>query len=203
MGCATSFFVQTERIAKFIRNHCAHAQLLRQGYLPPWKYARHLMAREVQRRTPKGAAMTISRIVVATDFSEIADHALDYALTFAAMTGANVTIVHAYDVLVYGRPGGMLLPSPEVEAQISRAAREALDATVKRACERCPTANGELREGDARDQVTKVAENLGADLIVVGTHGRRGMKRMLLGSVAESLVRTSSIPVLTVPQAPE
>jgi hypothetical protein len=56
MGCAMSFFVQTERIVKLIRNHCAHAQLLRHGYLPPWKYARDLMAREVQRRTPKGAA---------------------------------------------------------------------------------------------------------------------------------------------------
>jgi nucleotide-binding universal stress UspA family protein len=146
--------------------------------------------------------MTTSRIVVATDFSEIADHALDYALTFAAMTGASVTIVHAYDVPVYGRPDGALLPSPEVAAEISRTAQEALDFTVKRARNRCPTADGELREGEACDQVTKVAENLGADLVVVGTHGRRGMKRMLLGSVAERLVRTSSIPVLTVPQAP-
>jgi nucleotide-binding universal stress UspA family protein len=145
--------------------------------------------------------MTTSRIIVATDFSEIADHALDYALAFAAMSGANVTIVHAYDVPVYGRPDGVLLPSPEVAEQISRAARRALDETVERARKRCPSADGELREGDARDQITNVAEMLGADLIVVGTHGRRGVKRMLLGSVAESLVRTSSIPVLTVPQA--
>jgi nucleotide-binding universal stress UspA family protein len=146
--------------------------------------------------------MKLNRIVVATDFSEIADGALDYALSFAAPSGASITIVHAYGLPVYGFPDGILLPSADVATRISTGAQQALDATVKKACERCATASGELRNGDPREEVEKVAENLGADLIVVGTHGRRGFKRWILGSVAESIVRTSKIPVLVVPGKP-
>jgi nucleotide-binding universal stress UspA family protein len=52
--------------------------------------------------------------------------------------------------------------------------------------------------GDAREVIDNVAEKIGADLIAMGTHGRRGVKRMLLGSVAESVVRSAPCPVLTI-----
>jgi nucleotide-binding universal stress UspA family protein len=55
-----------------------------------------------------------------------------------------------------------------------------------------------LRTGDARDVICQTASEVEADLIVMGTHGRRGLSRALLGSVAEYVVRTSKIPVLTV-----
>jgi len=55
-----------------------------------------------------------------------------------------------------------------------------------------------MRTGDARDVILATAEEVKADLIVMGTHGRRGISRALLGSVAETVVRTSPVPVLTV-----
>jgi nucleotide-binding universal stress UspA family protein len=55
-----------------------------------------------------------------------------------------------------------------------------------------------LRTGDARDQILQAAKELGADMIVMGTHGRRGVRRALLGSVTESVVRSADCPVLTV-----
>jgi nucleotide-binding universal stress UspA family protein len=109
------------------------------------------------------------------------------------------SFVHAYGLPVYGFPDGVLLPNPEVAANLSNVAQQALDSTVKKAISRCANTKGVLREGDPREEIEAVAEDLGADLIVVGTHGRRAFKRWILGSVTQSLVRTSKIPVLTVP----
>ena len=58
-----------------------------------------------------------------------------------------------------------------------------------------------LRTGDARDVIIRACEEINADLIVMGTHGRRGVSRALLGSVAESIVRTAPCPVLTIRKA--
>lgn len=60
----------------------------------------------------------------------------------------------------------------------------------------------ELRAGEPAGEVTRLVDELGSDLVVVGTHGRRGLTRALLGSVAEAIIRTSPVPVLAV-RAPE
>jgi nucleotide-binding universal stress UspA family protein len=60
-----------------------------------------------------------------------------------------------------------------------------------------------LRTGDARDVIVDVAKEIGADLIVMGTHGRRGVRRALLGSIAEGVLRTAHCPVLTIRQHKE
>ena len=145
--------------------------------------------------------MSISKIVVATDFSDASDRAIDYALSFAETVGASVVLVHAYGLPVYGFPDGVLLPSPDVAANIANVAQEALARTAKRAKDRYANVTSVLREGDAREEVEAVARDVGADLIVTGSHGRGALKRWVLGSVAERIVRTSSIPVLTVPSA--
>lgn len=145
--------------------------------------------------------MSISKIVVATDFSDASDRAIDYALSLADSMKASVTLVHAYGLPVYGFPDGVLLPSPEVAANIANVAQEALARSTKRAKERYSNVTSVLREGDAREEVEAVARDLDADLIVTGSHGRGAFKRWVLGSVAERIVRTSSIPVLTVPMA--
>ncbi len=143
----------------------------------------------------------ISKIVVATDFSDASDHAIDRALSLAESLKASVILVHAYGLPVYGFPDGVLLPSPEVAANISDVAQEALDRTLNRARERFSKVTGVLREGDAREEVEAVARDVGADLIVTGSHGRTGFKRWVLGSVADRIVHTSPIPVLVVPSA--
>jgi nucleotide-binding universal stress UspA family protein len=85
-------------------------------------------------------------------------------------------------------------------AQIERAASTALDGVLSRASRRSPgvKAKAELRHGTAWKEIDQAATDLKVDLIVLGTHGRRGLARALLGSVAEKIVRTATCPVLTV-----
>jgi len=134
-------------------------------------------------------------ILVPTDYSETAARALDAALEMAERFGSVVTIMHAYEPaqpVPYG--DGMIWPA----AQIERVAREALDDLVARTQERYPACNGILKPpGAPCDAIIAVARDCGADVIVMGTHGRRGFAHLVLGSTAERVVRTSPVPVPT------
>ncbi len=137
-------------------------------------------------------------IVVATDFGDCADHALDVAIALARRLDAKLTLLHVCELPVsayamYAQ--GLYFPMDSLEA----AAAKALDAATVRLTERYAGADSVLKSGAAVDQVLAAADEVAADLIVMGTHGRRGVSRVLLGSVAEKTVRLSKVPVLTVP----
>ncbi|MDP9150265.1 MAG: universal stress protein [Myxococcota bacterium] len=138
------------------------------------------------------------RILVPTDFSESSERALDWALDLAARLGASVTVMHAYEIPIVGFPDGALIATPELASRISDAAGAALDKTVARLQGRGVKVDGLLRDGVAFEEITRAADELDADLIVVGTHSRRGLARALLGSVAENVIRSSPRPVLTI-----
>jgi len=137
-------------------------------------------------------------ILVATDFSDPADRALDYALELAEKLGASVTVMHAYDIRPLDFLDGALVASADVPGQIVKAARAGLEATVAQRTRATVQVSTLLRAGEPRDQIHAAADEVGADLIVLGTHGHRGISRVLLGSVAEYVVRTATRPVLTV-----
>ena len=137
----------------------------------------------------------IRHILVAHDFSEFSDAALDYGLALAAKFAARVTVVHAYDVPSLGAPEVLILATDWIK-QFGGVARESLDKVVAQAHERGADVESILRRGSAWRQVVAVAEEAKADLIVVGTEGRRGVTRALLGSVAEKIVRVATCPVL-------
>lgn len=141
--------------------------------------------------------MTPKKILVATDFSEQADKALDYAIELADRLDAKITIVNAVVNPVVGVPEfGLAVTSTMIEG-IIKANQESLDKLATRAAPgRIQT---KLDSGDARDVIIDAAKSTGADLIIMGTHGRRGLKRALLGSVAEAVLRHASVPVLIVP----
>jgi nucleotide-binding universal stress UspA family protein len=141
---------------------------------------------------------TIKRIVVATDFSELADTVVDQALDLAKQLGAEVTLVHSYEIPIYGFPDGVLVAPPDLASKIGTAAQSQLDALVKRHESRGVVIKSVLRMGAAWDEINSVAEETKADVIVVGTHGRRGFSRMLLGSTAERILRTANRPVYVV-----
>jgi nucleotide-binding universal stress UspA family protein len=136
-------------------------------------------------------------IVVATDFSEQANRAIDYAVELARKMDARVYVVNAYV------PPTLTLP--DVAAAYTEAADQAADRAQRRLDllvlgyhdARVPL-EAVLRCGEPVDQVVNAAKQLHADLIVVGTHGRKGLSRALLGSVAESVVRNAPCAVLTV-----
>jgi nucleotide-binding universal stress UspA family protein len=140
----------------------------------------------------------IQRILVPIDFSETSDYALDYAIDLAQQLGAKVTVMHAYEVPIYGIPEGAMIVSSETAAKLADAAKDALESAVESRRSKGVAIETELRMGPPVDEVNDVARRIEADLIVMGTHGRRGIARALLGSVAENVIRTSTRPVMAV-----
>lgn len=136
-------------------------------------------------------------ILVPTDFGEPAQAALDVALSLASSADAKLTLFHAYAFLMPIYSEAAWVPGAEIE----RDARQALDEALSKVKKIYSKTESALTCGDPALEILRAATKLGADLIVIGTHGRRGLSRVLLGSVAEKVVRLSPVPVLTVPGA--
>jgi len=143
------------------------------------------------------ATPLIQRILVPHDFGETAEHALHYALELAEKVGASVTVMHAYEYPVLNYPEGPAITA-ELVRQVHDAASAALEGIVVRSKRPAVSVTGVLRQGSTWSEILAAAGEAKADLIVIGTHGRRGLSRALLGSVAEKVVRASPCPVLTV-----
>jgi len=134
-------------------------------------------------------------ILVPIDFSANAEQALDYACSLASKLGSTVHLVHA----VTSPPSALQVALTEdIIENLVKEHREALDklANGRRALASFGAATVDV--GDPRDLIVATAETLGADLIVMGTHGRRGLSRVMMGSVAEDVIRHAPCPVLTV-----
>lgn len=138
------------------------------------------------------------RILVATDFSTTADRAEKVAYQLASHFEAELDLVHVRVILEDP------LMAEEHQMEIERMMASTHEATRKafargRTGDRGITVRTHLiRSVSAAEALTATASDLGSDLIVMGTHGRRGIKHMLLGSVAENVIRSVDLPVLTV-----
>ena len=142
--------------------------------------------------------MLPKNILVPTDLSEYAEEALDYACELAAKLDATIHIVNVIGIPALGLPElGVALTSTVIDSLIVDN-QKALDELAARKCNQARMGQVLLKTGDARDLINQTAIEVAADLIVMGTHGRRGVTRVLLGSVAETVVRTAPCPVLTI-----
>jgi len=141
----------------------------------------------------------IRRILCPVDFSEPSENALDYAVDLASKFGADVQLVHVYQLPVYALPDGAMMAGPEFTTKVTGELQKALKDLAEK--KTGATVETHLVEGIPYKEVVRLAGELEADLIVMGTHGRTGIKHLLLGSVAERVVRSSRIPVITVPTA--
>lgn len=139
--------------------------------------------------------MPLDVILVATDFGDPARAALDWAIELARALGSRIVLAHVFDLPIVGLPDAAILVGAETAARLSSEAQAALDAEIARAKERGVPLQGVLRQGDPREIVPTVATDVGAKLIVVGSHGRVGVLRGLLGSVAEDIMRRAHVPV--------
>jgi universal stress protein A len=135
-------------------------------------------------------------ILVPTDFSEGADAAANYAFELAAKLGAKVHLLHAYMIPVFPEDGGVMR---QLMAETHSLSEKSLKEIADKHKNAGTSGTVLTKVGDPRDQILQSALELKADLIVMGTHGRRGIKRMFMGSVAESVVRTAPCAVLVVP----
>ena len=138
-------------------------------------------------------------ILVSTDFSTCSDDALLYAIQLASgMKSEKIVLLHAYVTPAMAFPSAAEALSPEIVTSIVTLAEEGLWSRADQvraagiAVETC------LRDGDPRDEILQACDDYQADLICLGTHGRRGLSHMLIGSVAERIVRAAKVPVLTV-----
>jgi universal stress protein A len=137
--------------------------------------------------------LAVHSIIHPTDFSERSQYAFWLACALARDYGARLTVLHvaAVPTVVYGE--GVVPPDPE---ELRAAVQEQLDRLqVPHADVR---AERRLEQGDTVEEILRVAQEARADLIVMGTHGRTGLGRLLMGSVAEQIVRKAACPVLTV-----
>jgi len=148
---------------------------------------------------------TFTRILVPTDFSETADAALVYAKSLATQLGASLHLLYVFSDLY---ATATMVPEvyaplpPEVRERALEEARECLLERLGAAEEKHFHGSRSIVTGLTAKEIVKYATDNGIDLIVMGTHGRRGVAHLLLGSVAEHVVRTAPCPVLTVRNAP-
>jgi len=140
---------------------------------------------------------TIQRIVHPTDFSKTADRAFRKAVEFAKQNRAELLLVH---VLLRALPPPSLWRGvyDRIDAQERRVAETRLSALLTRAQRANVRARTLLLSGVTYDQIVRVAESMRAGLIVMGSHGRTGLSKLLLGSVAERVSGLAPCPVLIV-----
>lgn len=140
--------------------------------------------------------MKYKKIVFATDFSPASEAAFKYATALARDSGATLAIVHVEELPMPYAGGEMYIAQPEYPNPEVKKMLEAIvpaDPNVK--------FTHRLELGTAADDIVRMAQEEQADLLVIGTHGRTGLKRVLMGSVAESVMRQATCPVLTLKEA--
>jgi len=143
----------------------------------------------------------IERILVPVDFSDPSLQALDYAIEFGQRFKPEFVVLHVVETIYYPLSGDMYGPGYDVGRvyqELERAGREQLARVAAKLRKRRLTARTLLSIGSAHRVIVETAKKLKADLIIMSTHGRTGLSHVLMGSVAERVVRNAACPVLTV-----
>lgn len=141
-------------------------------------------------------AVALDRILVPVDFSDCSLDALEYAAVVGQRAQASVRLLHVLDPVSYGLD--FTLPHTAKREQAHEAAAARLKDLVSALTAAGLTADFELRGGLPSDSILEAVRSYPADLVVMGTHGRRGLSHAFCGSVAESVLRRGQSPVLTV-----
>lgn len=140
------------------------------------------------------------RILMGTDFSDYSKEALDYAVLFAKHFGAELYLLHVLDVPTY-IPGVASVTGPdfsELIRSLREGERKRLEALAGEVRQNGVVVHLILKEGTPFREIPKVVKEVSADLIVLGTHGRTGLDRFMMGSVAERVARRAPCPILLV-----
>ena len=142
----------------------------------------------------------ITTILVPTDFSEASGHALRYACGLAEALGASIHVLHTVEMVHIAAGYMELYPPPqEYFDELEKAARSNLAATLTAEATERFRAAFVLRSGSpAQEILVYLKEHSEVDLVVMATHGRGGVARLMMGSVADKVVRAARCPVLTV-----
>lgn len=143
------------------------------------------------------------KILVPVDFSPHSTFAVRLGADLARRSSGAVTLLHVFDPLPYALPGDYEVFEPEQRQRLDSQIHRSLAAAQRRAeTAGAPRVTTQLREGSPAAEIVELAAAGQFDLIVMGTHGRRGLQHAILGSIAERVVRLAPCPVLTA-RAPE
>lgn len=143
--------------------------------------------------------MTVRRILVPIDFSEHSDAALAWARQAASTFGASLHLLHVVEeASMVGMAHGLLPPLRAALFQIRQDALERLRGTLPVTERAARDVRMVVRIGRPSEEIVSYAQEACADLVVMGTHGRGGLAHLILGSVAEKVVRAAPCPVTTI-----
>ncbi|HTM45045.1 MAG TPA: universal stress protein [Polyangiaceae bacterium] len=138
------------------------------------------------------------KILVPVDFSPSSAAALSAAVDFAKRYDAALTVVHVYQPVDFGLPEGFVSYTPVQLSELLAALNKQLDkAKADAVAAGAPQVDGKLLQGVIASEIVGCAKEGKYDLIVISTHGRTGVGHLLMGSVAEKVVRHATCPVLT------
>lgn len=143
--------------------------------------------------------MKLKTILVPVDFSDHSAKALDTAIDLAkSFEGAEIELLHCYPIYVGGvTPYGIVVPE-SFDRDCREAAQKQLDQWAEKVSSAGVVVRGTVTSRLPSEAIAAQADEIGADIIVMGTRGLSGLKHVLLGSVAERTLRTAPCPVLTV-----
>lgn len=145
--------------------------------------------------------LRIRRVLVPVDFSEPAAKALQYAASFARQFNAKITVLHVCPVPYYPAEMGGFPTTIPVNEPPAGVIKKQLDSLARRLIPAELRDRNLIRVGPAFDEICNAARKLKTDLIVIATHGYKGLKHIMLGSTAERVVRHAPCPVLVVRQS--
>jgi nucleotide-binding universal stress UspA family protein len=147
--------------------------------------------------------MVPKKILFCTDFSENSLPAWELAVDYAQAFGSQLLILHVMDYKSFPGYVDWVEKMREILDDIQRAAEERLEKLVKESSAKVKDVKSAYRSGATAAEIVAFAQGEGADLVVLGTHGRTGVKHLVMGSVARSVLKMAHRPVLIVEGPPE
>jgi len=144
--------------------------------------------------------LEIKRILFPIDFTENSSKILPYVLSVSEKYDAMIYLLHVVDDL--SKWGGTSyiphIPVNQYQEDALKGAEKALDRVCDEQLESCPNFQKRILSGDPIQKILKTIESEEIDLVIMGTHGRKGLEHVFFGSVAENVVKKSAVPVLTI-----
>ena len=139
----------------------------------------------------------MKRILFPIDFTENSSKILPYVLSVSEKYDGMIYLLHVVEDLREW-VSGFYIPLNQYKEEALKGAEKALDRVCEEQLQSCPNFQKRTLFGDPAQEILKTIESEGIDLVIMGTHGRKGLEHVFFGSVAENVVKKSPVPVLTI-----